>query len=200
MPSASRLSIVSVSAFALLLLAVAPALAEPPSGLSYDQPFAVITNPRTGETVTVSRGTDAAGEGHRRIVTRDRSGRVTDDRREYNHPYATRRNPDGSGASRVQSGTLGRYLTRMRWDADGRLTQLIHDDLWDAEPPENMLNRHLFRDNRRPNPPDLPSASLRSPDGSSVTSQGTEEGGREVEVRNPCGEVVGRVSYPPRTR
>ncbi|MBW2244882.1 MAG: hypothetical protein JRH01_23115 [Deltaproteobacteria bacterium] len=196
-----RPSILCAAACALLrLLSAGPAFADPPAGLSYDQPFAVITNPETGETITVSRSTDGAGESHRSIVTRDRSGRVTDDQREYNHPFATRRSPDGSGASRSHSGTLGRFLTRVHWDAEGRPTLMIQDDLWDEDPPENMLNRHLFRDNRRPNPPRLPSASLRHPDGSSAISQGTEEGGREVQMRNPCGEVIGRESHPPRAR
>jgi len=201
MQNSLRPSILCITACAVLrLFAAGPALADPPAGLSYDQPFAVITNPETGESITVSRSIDTSGESHRRIVTRDRAGRVTDDQHAYNHPFATRRSPDGSGASRAHSGTLGRYLTRVHWDAEGRPTLMIQDDLWDEDPPENMLNRHLFRDNRRPDQLRLPSASLRHPDGSSIASQGTEEGGREVEMRNPCGEVIGRDSHPPRVR
>lgn len=189
------------AACALLLVAAAPALADPPPGLTYDQPFATITNPETGETTTVSSGRDGFGESHRRIITRDRRGRVTDRRREYRHPRASRTSPDGSGAAREHGGPLGRFLTRLRWDAEGRPTFLTQDDMWDDEPPENMLNRHLFRDNRRPEPRlDLPSASLRHPDGSTVTSQGDEDGGREIVRRNPCGEVIGREPQPARRR
>lgn len=196
----SRFALPWAAASALLCLLAVPALADPPAGLSYDQPFATITNLETGETTVVHRATDAWGESYRRILTRDRTGRVTEDRRAYNHPYAVRRSPDGSGASRVHSGPLGRFLTRTRWDADGRITMMIQDDLWDAEPPENMLNRHLFRDNRRPSRLHLPFATIRHPDGSTVSSQGTEAGGREVEMRNPCGELIGRESHSPRAR
>ncbi|MAE96506.1 MAG: hypothetical protein CL910_17810 [Deltaproteobacteria bacterium] len=195
-----RLARLTAAVAALLCLAAAPALANPPEGLSYDEPFATITNPATGETTTVSRRADGWGESHRRVLTRDRDGRITEDRRVYNHPFAVRRSPDGSGASRVHSGPLGRFLTRMRWDAEGRPTMMTQDDLWDEEPPENMLNRHLFRDNRRPSRLHLPFGHLRHPDGSTVTSRGTEEGGREVEARNPCGEVTRRDSHPPRRR
>ena len=164
-----------------------------------DVPYAVGRN-RNGRTVTSVQRVDESNESYREITTRDRNGRVLNRERNYGRQYIVNRNPDGSGASISDDGLLGRYRTRARWDANGRLTEFVTDDQWDEDPPENMLNRHRFEDNRRPDRRHIPSATLRNPDGSTVSVTRTANGGREVVNRDARGNVTSRQTHPPRGR